>query len=245
MSTEHIYYGNICNSARRIFLEYLPPKKNGFLLDNLYSLKEGLWIRNHLITFYQNLFIFNLNNLISQNQFELTEEQIDDASYDYNKFIPLSMMRESKVPKFILEELKASKYIKKFKDCLSEKESLIFIKEYFIKNLFKMIYKYLTGIMKLYKYDGHCVKLHNVTEKIIGYLNDYTYQGICALEKSFPKVKLILRIKETLRSIYEKNKEFKETTPILLIKGERFEEEEITKPYYYKYKRYCLILIVG
>ena len=76
--------------------------------------------------------------MISQNEFELIDEEQDDIQYDYNKFIPLSMMRESKVPKFILEELKASKYIKRFKEYLSKEQSELFIKEYFIKNLCHM-----------------------------------------------------------------------------------------------------------
>lgn len=101
--------------------------------------------------FYRNFYVFSNNNLFSPNTYELEE---DNQSYDRLKMVPLSHLAEDGIGKYILDEIYSSKAINMPSSFWNIDEARFYIEEYYIKNLFVTVYKYVMGIYKLYRCDN-------------------------------------------------------------------------------------------
>lgn len=268
-ATKHVYNGDMLRMARLCFQKLMTTKRN---TDNivaekpevqhhwLFEIEEGLTIRAEIVRFYRNFFVFSLNHLISPNDFQ---NDLDDKEYDCDVLVSrahltLELEEEGNsyvidgIPKYIINEIKAScktsLLLKQWwdeekQDYISESSVQLYVQDYFLKNLFTTIYKYINGIYKLYHFDYFYKNLYTITKSIIVYLNKYTNKAISELCEVFPNVRELRCIKNFLMFLKQKFDELNKISGLFRIENEPFEEEELSRPYYYKLKRYCAIIL--
>ena len=238
-ATKHVYHGDMYQMARQQFQDI--SKDHGNLQHEwLFRFKEGFSIRGEILRFYRTFFIFSLNHLISPNEFKVDG---DDVNYDKAKLVTRAHISENGVIKYILEEIKSSVAVTLTSSLWTEEEAVLYIEQYFVKNLFIGLYKYIMGVYKLYHFDMHFKDLSLLMKKIAVHLHKCTYKGFVKLNEQFPAVKSIQLIKEFLENLKRKFEEFSKVNQLFKIEGEALEEEEISRPAYYKLKRYCVILL--
>lgn len=212
--TEKIYYGELYKNCKESFLKNRDLSEESWVKSSrgskaakgtgnsgsaqfewMFLFKEGILLRTNLMSFYMNFFIFPQNSLISEPEFDTA---FDDPVEDPYKFVNLSHIKWDQVPKFLLEELKASKYIKTSIMHWEDQEVDFLIKEYYLKALFPMVFKYTSGVFHLYKFDKYYKKLWDVIFKITKNLEMYTAPGVYKLESKYQEENILQRVKNML-----------------------------------------------
>jgi len=133
---------------------------------------------------------------MSPNDFH---NDLDDKEYDCDVLVSrahltLELEEEGSdyiidgIPKYIVNEIKASakatQLIREWWDeekqeYIADSHVQLYVKDYFLKNLFTTIYKYINGVYKLYHFDYFYKNLYSITKSIIVYLHKYTNKAIC------------------------------------------------------------------
>ena len=239
-ATKHCYPGNLLKSARLHF-EQIHDDNPAVQYELIAKFKEGLHIRSEIVRCYRNFYIFNLNHLITPNQFE---NKFDIEAEDSWRLVPQSHVNSEGVYNFILKEIKGTLELSQTCPYWSEEEAQSFIENYFIKNLLLTIYKYVMGIYKLYHFNPDTIQeVCKCVYSLCVYLETNTKKAIAKLYDQFPSVKNIEFIYDFLEGLNIKIENFKKTKNIYKIEGEPLEEEEFSRPRYYKLKRYCVIIL--
>ena len=127
-ATRHVYHGDILKICRKSFSLLIPmfnsadvnrETKNLIQHELLFKYAEGLSIRSEIMRFYRNFYVFNLNSLITHNNFD---NDLDDKNYDCNVLVSrahLTIELEEEgndlivdgIPKYIINEIKASRNV--------------------------------------------------------------------------------------------------------------------------------------
>lgn len=205
-ATKHVYNGDMLKNARKSFQNLMSTKRAADTVEvldkldvqhhQLFSFSEGLTIRAEIVRFYRNFFVFSLNHLMSPNDFH---NDLDDKEYDCDVLVSrahltLELEEEGSdyiidgIPKYIVNEIKASakatQLIREWWDeekqeYIADSHVQLYVKDYFLKNLFTTIYKYINGVYKLYHFDYFYKNLYSITKSIIVYLHKYTNKAIC------------------------------------------------------------------
>lgn len=238
-ATKHVYHGEMLSMCKSNWGK-IEPDFGNLQHEWLFKFNQGLIIRSEILRFYRNFFVFSLNHLMSLNDLNL---EGDDKDYDTDKLVTKAHTAESGVSKYIQEEIKSSVAVAMASVTWTEDEAAAHIENYYIKNFFPTIYKYTMGIFKLYHFDLAFKDLAQIQKKFAANLNKCTYKSFIKLNEQFPNVRSILVIKEFLEVLKSKYEEFSKVTKLFKIEGEEFEEEEISRPLYYKLKRYCVIIL--
>lgn len=145
---------------------------------------------------------------------------------------------------YLLKEIESTIAVAQTSSLWSEEEAILYTEEYFIKNLFTTIYKYVMGVYKLYHFDGSTYQdLCKCVFYIMNHLSRKTRKSINKLYEQFPTVKNVELIKDFIDNLKFKLETFKKTKEIYKIEGENLEEEELSRPGYYRFRRYCVIVL--
>ena len=174
-ATKHAYYGDIYKNVRKYFSNIAPDYGN-IQYEWLFKFNEGIAIRKQIIQFYRQFFVFSLNSLISPNEFDT---ELDDYKYDFNKLVTKAHFGEYGISYFITQEIKSSGNLTMSSKRWKKEDVEQYIYDYFIKCLFRIIYKYIEGVYKTYKFDSYYKELADTIKRIINSINKYTYKGIC------------------------------------------------------------------
>ena len=224
-----------------------------FQFNWLFTFNEGLLIRKSIIDFYRNFFVFKNNSFLSPNVHNL-----DGCSMEYDKthLVSIGHLKEHSIPQFLLQEIIASRHISNSARHWDAAHTKDYIIEYYIESLFLTIYKYTMGLYGLYNFDKNYQKVFSVVSKIASGFNRKTLAGVKDLQRMLqPNLrtdtdagrieKILQHIRTTLESI-EKDindlrKPIKPDTVAKEATGQTVEEEYISNPAYYRYKRHVAI----
>jgi hypothetical protein len=158
-ATKHMYYGDMLRIAQTAFCN-IDTDDSELQHDCLFKFREGITIRVEIARFYRNFFVFHNNHLVSPNEYNYYK---GNQEYDGERLVTLSHVKEDGIVHYILEMIKSSVAIPDVFQEMDMDDADGFVTEFFIKNFFTMIYKYLMGVYKLYHYDSY----HRVMEKIV------------------------------------------------------------------------------
>ena len=235
-TTKHIYPGDVLRSAREHFYTITPDQGN-LQHEWLFRFKEGLAVRAEITRFYRNFFVFHNNHLISPEEFR---DSWSDLDYDPERLVPRNHVEESGIVNYILEGIKSSTAVTLTSGWWTKDDAETYVEQYFIKNFFTTIYKYVMGVYSLYHYDNSHREMSNTIKKIGTYLKQYTLKGFNKLAEQFPGNEKISKISASLENLKNDLDEFTNSSVLYKIEDQELEEEEINKPFYYKWKRYCV-----
>jgi hypothetical protein len=238
-TTKHVYPGDLLRSARNHFGTITPDQGN-LQHEWLFRFKEGLAVRAEITRFYRNFFVFHNNHLISPDDLRDTWSDFD---YDSERLVPKSHVEETGVVNYILEGIKSSTAVTLTSGWWTKDDAETYVTQYFIKNFFTTIYKYVMGVYILYHYDTSYREMSNIIKKLGTYLKQYTLKGFIKLNEQFPQNEKILKIKNSLDNLKTDFEDFINSSVLYKIEGQELEEEEINKPFYYKWKRYCVLIL--
>lgn len=122
-------------------------------------------------------------------------------------------------------------------------EASMYIDEYYIKNLFTTLYKYTSGMYKLYSNDEHCTDLLHMYRKLIVCICKETYNGVTKLNDQFPKIKTLGLIKVCIDNIKKKVQQVAHARAALQVDGEKIEDDEISNLDFYKLRRLFVVIL--
>lgn len=179
------------------------------------------------------------NEVLEENQLQMNFVR-DEPEID------LESDETSRIVNYLLLAIKSSEAVTMTSGNWTSKEADKYVTEYFIKNLFPTIYKYVMGIYKLYHFNREDFqRMADIIKEIGNFLFKNTFKGFNSLRTQFKdneKIKIIQEALELTKKIFE---EFIPSTSLYKIDKQELEDEEINKIGYYKWKRYCVILLSG
>lgn len=263
-ASKQIYFGDLLTIARQYFFNISPDQSN-LQHEWLFRFKEGLAIRSEITRFYRNFFVFHSNLLISPDSYEFPW---GDEAYDDERLVPLShttatLDKDKKVgsPKkgeenneedtkrilnYLINSIKSSSAVTLTSSWWTKDDAQIYVMQYFIKNFFPTIYKYVMGVYKLYHFNREdFVRMQDIIKEINTFIFKFTLKAFNKLKEQFSQDKNIDIINEGLEQTKKAFDEFQSAACLYKIVTQELEEEEINKPAYYKWKRYCVIILSG
>jgi len=193
-STKHLFSYDLYKLCKAHFSDISPdPEKlkaewGPLQHENLFRFKEGLSIRSEILRFYRQFYVFYENNLISPLPIDYKDPSNE---YDFTRLARESHVKTKKgsILSYLLKEVSSSHAIVLTSSFWNIDEAKIYIEEYYIKNLFTTLYKYTSGMYKLYHNDDYCSDLLVAYRKLIVCICKETYNGVKKLHEQFPKIR--------------------------------------------------------
>ena len=262
-ATKQVYFGDTLTIARNYFFKITPDQSN-LQHEWLFRFKEGLAIRSEITRFYRNFFVFHSNLLISPDSYQYPW---GNEEYDDERLVPYSHTQAtldkdkkggpkkgeeddsesvSQIMNYMINGIKSSSAVTLTSGWWTKEDAEVYVMQYFVKNFFPTIYKYVMGVYKLYHFKREDYqRMADIVKEIATFLFKYTLKGFNKLKEQFPQDKNIGIINDGLDGTKKAFEEFQTATSLYKIETQELEEEEINKPQYYKWKRFCVIILSG